>query len=139
MLATHSVELPRAQLKRLVQSALDGPVQVDNGFQEAIHVAALEFVAMLSSEAQDVATREKASVLGPEHVGTALRDLGFGDYAEEVARAVEQAQDTAQSRHRARRASKERVRRSIAQDPAAMKRKQERLLATADAAGKPRG
>ena len=57
-----------------------------------------EFIQLLSSEANDVATKEKKSTIQPEHVMTALRELGFSEFIEEVKLAWEQQKDEAKSK-----------------------------------------
>ena len=44
---------------------------------EYIHGPCSEFIQLLSSEANEVATKEKKNTIQPEHVISALKELGF--------------------------------------------------------------
>ena len=43
-----------------------------------------EFVNLLSTESNDVSTREKKNTIHPEHVLKALEELGFGEFVPDV-------------------------------------------------------
>ncbi len=58
---------------------------------------AAEFVQLLSSEALEVATKEKKSTIQPEHVMAALTELGFSEFVEAVTQAWEQHKEEAKS------------------------------------------
>jgi hypothetical protein len=47
-------------------------------------------VQLLSSEANEIATKEKKNTITPEHLLKAIRDLGFTDFIEEVTATMEQ-------------------------------------------------
>ncbi|KAJ6969456.1 protein Dr1 [Populus alba x Populus x berolinensis] len=49
-----------------------------------------EFINLVSSESNDVCSREDKRTIAPEHVLKALEVLGFGEYIEEVYAAYEQ-------------------------------------------------
>ncbi|KAJ6969455.1 protein Dr1 [Populus alba x Populus x berolinensis] len=50
----------------------------------------IEFINLVSSESNDVCSREDKRTIAPEHVLKALEVLGFGEYIEEVYAAYEQ-------------------------------------------------
>ena len=50
----------------------------------AMHAWVTEFIQLLSSEANEVATKEKRNMIQPEHVMSALRELGFSEFIPEV-------------------------------------------------------
>ncbi|KAI4335833.1 hypothetical protein L6164_014440 [Bauhinia variegata] len=49
-----------------------------------------EFINLVSSESNEVCSREEKRTIAPEHVLKALEVLGFGEYIEEVYSAYEQ-------------------------------------------------
>ncbi|XP_028106810.1 protein Dr1 homolog isoform X3 [Camellia sinensis] len=49
-----------------------------------------EFINLISSESNEVCSREEKRTIAPEHVLKALEVLGFGEYIEEVYAAYEQ-------------------------------------------------
>ena len=48
-----------------------------------------EFVQLLSSEANEIATKEKKNTITPEHLLKAITELGFTDFIEEVTATME--------------------------------------------------
>ena len=44
----------------------------------------VEFVTLISSEANDIAEKEAKKTIATEHIDKALRDLGFPEYVQEV-------------------------------------------------------
>lgn len=44
----------------------------------------VEFISLVSSEANDIMERESKKTISPEHVGDALKELGFPEYVQEV-------------------------------------------------------
>lgn len=57
-----------------------------------------EFVQLLSSEANEVSTREKKSTIQPDHVIKALQELGFAEFLEEVTAAWEGHKEESKSK-----------------------------------------
>lgn len=49
----------------------------------------VEFITMLSTEANDIAEKETKKTIMCEHITTALQDLGFGDYVPELVSVAE--------------------------------------------------
>lgn len=50
----------------------------------------VEFITLISSEANDISEKEAKKTIACEHVEKALRDLGFGDYVPEVLNVAEE-------------------------------------------------
>lgn len=44
----------------------------------------MEFITLISSEANDISEKEAKKTIACEHVERALRDLGFADYIPDV-------------------------------------------------------
>lgn len=49
----------------------------------------VEFITMLSSEANDIAEKEAKKTIACEHITKALEELGFGEYVPEVVSVAE--------------------------------------------------
>lgn len=49
----------------------------------------VEFLTLISSEANEIAEREAKKTIATEHIEKALRDLGFPEYVEEVVSVAE--------------------------------------------------
>lgn len=50
----------------------------------------VEFITLISSEANDISEKEAKKTIACEHVEKALRDLGFGDYVPDVLAVAEE-------------------------------------------------
>lgn len=50
----------------------------------------VEFITLISSEANDISEKEAKKTIACEHVEKALRDLGFGEYISEVLAVAEE-------------------------------------------------
>jgi hypothetical protein len=50
----------------------------------------VEFITLISSEANDISEKEAKKTIACEHVERALRDLGFGDYVPDVLAVAEE-------------------------------------------------
>lgn len=50
----------------------------------------VEFITLISSEANDIAEREAKKTIATEHIDKALRELGFPEYVEEVVAVAEE-------------------------------------------------
>ena len=44
----------------------------------------VEFISLVSSEANEIMERESKKTISPEHVADALKELGFPEYVQEV-------------------------------------------------------
>ncbi|GAX73035.1 hypothetical protein CEUSTIGMA_g487.t1 [Chlamydomonas eustigma] len=91
------VSLPKATLQKLVKDFMPEDMRVAGDTVEMLVNCCTEFVQLLSSEANEVATREKKNTIQPEHVMTALKELGFTSFEAEVALAWEQHKEEAKT------------------------------------------
>lgn len=44
----------------------------------------VEFITLISSEANEISEKESKKTIAPEHIDKALRELGFPEYVREV-------------------------------------------------------
>lgn len=84
------VSLPKATMFKIIKEMLPPDVRVARDTQDLLVECCVEFINLVSSEANDVCNREDKRTIAPEHVLKALEVLGFGDYIEEVYAAYEQ-------------------------------------------------
>lgn len=50
----------------------------------------VEFITLISSEANEIAEREAKKTIATEHIDKALRELGFPEYVQEVVAVAEE-------------------------------------------------
>eukprot|EP00187_Rhodella_violacea_P002768 CAMPEP_0174896954 /NCGR_PEP_ID=MMETSP0167-20121228/11012_1 /TAXON_ID=38298 /ORGANISM="Rhodella maculata, Strain CCMP736" /LENGTH=158 /DNA_ID=CAMNT_0016136649 /DNA_START=119 /DNA_END=595 /DNA_ORIENTATION=- len=90
------VELPRATVKKFstdVATASDARLTVES--RELLFNCCTEFVALLSSESNEVCEREKKKTIMPEHVLAALKELGLDRFHEAVKEDFESGKEAA--------------------------------------------
>ncbi|KAJ9528559.1 hypothetical protein QJQ45_020461 [Haematococcus lacustris] len=78
------ISLPKATIVKLIKDALPAQLRIAGDASDMIIACCTEFVNLVSSEANEVATRENKQTIQPEHVLQALNELGFADFTEEV-------------------------------------------------------
>ncbi|KAI3521884.1 hypothetical protein L1887_11359 [Cichorium endivia] len=82
--------LPKATMTKIIKEMLPPDVRVARDTQDLLIECCVEFINLISSESNEVCSREDKRTIAPEHVLKALEVLGFGDYIEEVYAAYEQ-------------------------------------------------
>ncbi|KAL8230765.1 hypothetical protein R6Q57_000543 [Mikania cordata] len=82
--------LPKATMTKIIKEMLPPDVRVARDTQDLLIECCVEFINLVSSESNEVCSREDKRTIAPEHVLKALEVLGFGDYIEEVYAAYEQ-------------------------------------------------
>ncbi|XP_010936787.1 protein Dr1 homolog isoform X1 [Elaeis guineensis] len=84
------VSLPKATMSKIIKEMLPPDVRVARDAQDLLVECCVEFINLVSSESNEVCSREEKRTIAPEHVLKALEVLGFGEYIEEVYAAYEQ-------------------------------------------------
>ncbi|XP_044342928.1 LOW QUALITY PROTEIN: nuclear transcription factor Y subunit beta [Triticum aestivum] len=84
------VSLPKSTMTKIIKEMLPPDVRVARDTQDLLVECCVEFINLLSSESNDVCSRDDKKTIAPEHVIRALQDLGFKEYVEEVYAAYEQ-------------------------------------------------
>ncbi|KAG9160053.1 hypothetical protein Leryth_005782 [Lithospermum erythrorhizon] len=77
-------------MTKIIKEMLPPDVRVARDAQDLIIDCCVEFINLISSESNEVCSREERKTIAPEHVLKALQVLGFGEYIEEVYTAYEQ-------------------------------------------------
>ncbi|KAE9587484.1 hypothetical protein Lal_00031771 [Lupinus albus] len=88
--AKEDASLPKATMTKIIKEMLPPDVRVARDTQDLLIECCIEFINLLSSESNEVCSKEERRTIAPEHVLKALGGLGFGDYIEEVYAAYEQ-------------------------------------------------
>ncbi|XP_008787932.1 protein Dr1 homolog [Phoenix dactylifera] len=84
------VSLPKATMFKIIKEMLPPDVRVARDAQDLLVECCVEFINLVSSESNEVCSREEKRTIAPEHVLKALEVLGFGEYVEEVYAAYKQ-------------------------------------------------
>ncbi|KAF5809307.1 putative transcription factor Hap3/NF-YB family [Helianthus annuus] len=82
--------LPKATMTKIIKEMLPPDVRVARDTQDLLIDCCVEFINLVSSESNEVCSKEDRKTIAPEHVLKALQVLGFGEYIEDVYAAYEQ-------------------------------------------------
>ncbi|KAJ7956558.1 Nuclear transcription factor Y subunit B [Quillaja saponaria] len=82
--------LPKATMTKIIKEMLPPDVRVARDAQDLLIECCVEFINLISSESNEVCSKEDKRTIAPEHVLKALEFLGFGEYIEEVYAAYQQ-------------------------------------------------
>ncbi|EED14217.1 CBF/NF-Y family transcription factor, putative [Talaromyces stipitatus ATCC 10500] len=86
------LSLPKATVQKIITEIL--PPSTGQTFakdaRDLLMECCVEFITLISSEANDISEKEAKKTIACEHVEKALRDLGFGDYISEVLAVAEE-------------------------------------------------
>lgn len=96
------LSLPKATVYKLITEMLPTGVACPKETRDLLISCCVEFIHLLSSEANEVCERASRKTISPEHVMDALTNLGFTGYVEEVGAAYEEAQSQAKEKEKVR-------------------------------------
>jgi histone H3/H4 len=86
--------IPKATLAKLISSILPKGVSMAKDAKDMIGEFSLEFVHLLSSEANIISEKQEKKMILSDHVIAALKSLGFDDFVSAVTEEVELFQKT---------------------------------------------
>ena len=84
--ATDDLSLPKATIQKIITEILGDKAGLTFGkdARDLLIDCSVEFVTMVSSQANEIAEQEAKKTIATEHVDKALRELGFPEYVNEV-------------------------------------------------------
>ncbi|KAL3690704.1 hypothetical protein R1sor_004355 [Riccia sorocarpa] len=77
-------------MTKIIKEMLPPDVRVAKDAQDLLVECCVEFINLISSESNEICSKEEKRTIAPEHVLRALEILGFGEYIGEVQAAYEQ-------------------------------------------------
>lgn len=96
------LSLPKATVYKLITEMLPPGVSCPRETRDLLIDCCVEFVHLVSSEANEVCEKASRKTISPEHVVEALRNLGFEEYVEEVLAAHDEAAEQAKEKRDSR-------------------------------------
>ncbi|KAI9335317.1 histone-fold-containing protein [Obelidium mucronatum] len=81
--------LPKTTIAKIIQETLPADLWCAKETRDLIADCCLEFVHLISSEANEMCEKEQKKTITGEHVLAALKSLGFEDYITEASDALE--------------------------------------------------
>jgi len=118
--------LPKATVAKIIKEILPTRIRCANEARELVVEAGMEFLQMVSSQANDICTKEGRHKMNEVHVVAALRELKFDHYINEVNVVTEEHKVEAEGRKK--KSSKRKLKDSGLSEEE-LKRQQEALFA----------
>ena len=78
------LSLPKATIQKLIQEYLPRDLSCAKDTRDLLIDCCVEFIHLVSSEANETCEKESKKTIAPDHVVKALVDLGFEKYTHEV-------------------------------------------------------
>ncbi|KAG1680325.1 hypothetical protein FOA52_015415 [Chlamydomonas sp. UWO 241] len=91
------LSLPKATIQKLVKEFIPGDVRVSSDAFDALVGCCTEFVQLMSSESNEIATKNQKCMVQPDHVMTALQELGFDEFKAGVTAAWDEQKEEAKA------------------------------------------
>lgn len=91
--------LPRASINKIIKEIVPN-TRVANESRELVMNCCMEFIHLISSEANDICNQQQKKTIIAEHVLLALDQLGFGDYKSEAEEVMKDCKIVAANRRR---------------------------------------
>lgn len=92
------LSLPKATVQKIINEVLatnpslkdgNGTMSFAKDTRDLLIDASVEFINLISSEANEIAEKEAKKTIGADHIFKALEELGFGDYNEELGKVAD--------------------------------------------------
>ncbi|PAV20687.1 histone-fold-containing [Pyrrhoderma noxium] len=78
------LSLPKATVSKMISELLPNDVSCSKETRDLIIECCVEFIHLISSEANEICEQESKKTIAPDHIITALKRLGFEDFTTEV-------------------------------------------------------
>lgn len=100
--ANDDLSLPKATVQKIITEILstDAGVAFARESRDLLIECCVEFINMISSQANEIAEKEAKKTIACEHVTAALEELGFGDYAPELQKVAQEFKTQTAGRER---------------------------------------
>ncbi|KAI0699402.1 histone-fold-containing protein [Cytidiella melzeri] len=78
------ISLPKATVSKMIAEYLPEDVSCARETRDLIIECCVEFIHLISSEANEICEQESKKTIAPDHIITALKRLGFENFTEEI-------------------------------------------------------
>jgi down-regulator of transcription 1 len=85
--------LPKATINKMISDLTPQGIRISQDLRDLLCEGCTEFVLSISSEANDISTKENKTTITPEHVLRALKQLGFDEFIEQCTKEMEIEKD----------------------------------------------
>lgn len=86
------LSLPKATVQKIINEILshDAGVSFARETRDLLIECCVEFITLISSEANEIAEKEAKKTIACEHVTSALEQLGYADYVPEIVKVAQE-------------------------------------------------
>jgi len=88
------LSLPKATVQKIITEILPPDLAFAKDARDLLIECCVEFITLISSEANEIAEKEAKKTIASEHVVRALNDLGFNEYIEDVQETAHEHKET---------------------------------------------
>lgn len=103
LLKADDLSLPKATVQKIISEILT-PLSPDTSFskdaRDLLIDCCVEFITLISSEANDIAEKDAKKTIASEHVVKALKDLGFEEYVDSILEVAQEHREHLKSREK---------------------------------------
>ncbi|ESK97491.1 transcription corepressor [Moniliophthora roreri MCA 2997] len=78
------LSLPKATVAKMIQELLPSDVVCAKETRDLVIECCVEFIHLISSEANEICESDSKKTIAPEHIISALKQLGFDSFTSEV-------------------------------------------------------
>jgi histone H3/H4 len=89
-----------ATVQKIISEILSSDVAFAKDARDLLIDCCVEFITLISSEANDIAEREAKKTIASEHVVRALKDLGFEEYVDQIQEVAHEHREHQKSREK---------------------------------------
>jgi len=91
-------KLPRASVEKIIAETLSAPMLCTREVKDALLLGCIEFVHVIATESNRICEKEQKKTVTHEHIYSALKELGYGEYIEECQTNYKEYQEQAKLR-----------------------------------------
>ncbi|KAL2038745.1 hypothetical protein N7G274_008503 [Stereocaulon virgatum] len=102
---TDDLSLPKATVQKIINEILASPdsepsLAFGKDARDLLIDCCVEFITLISSEANDIAEKDSKKTIATEHIDKALRELGFPEYVREVLASAGEMKESLKTREK---------------------------------------
>lgn len=100
------LSLPKATVQKIINEILSTPGDSEHSIsfgkdaRDLLIDCCVEFITLISSEANEIAEREAKKTIATEHIDKALQELGFPEYVREVLASAGEMKESLKTREK---------------------------------------
>ncbi|KAI5799698.1 histone-fold-containing protein [Pyronema domesticum] len=98
--SSDDLSLPKATVQKIIGEILSSDISFAKDARDLLIDCCVEFITLISSEANDIAEKEAKKTIASEHVVKALKDLGFEEYVEQIVEVAMEHKEHQKSREK---------------------------------------